>query len=52
MAKNDGKRLIELGSCTWCGHKPHGANPCNISTKTGSKESDAWTPCRCAKRIS
>jgi hypothetical protein len=53
MAINDGRRLIEPGSCTWCGHKPHGNSHCPNTIQTGIKnQKPEMSPCPCAKRIS
>lgn len=53
MAKNDGTRLIERGSCSWCGHRPHGDEKCPNQIQVATKNSKSITePCPCKKRVS
>lgn len=55
MSKESGDdakaRLIPLGSCTWCGHKPHNGQACGskIRVQRHRKETLREVPCPCAR---
>jgi hypothetical protein len=44
-------RLIEPGSCLWCGHKPHAETcPCTITTSPSGRIK-TQVPCPCSQHL-